>query len=372
MKSIAVIFGGKSVEHDISIITGLGVIKNLGMEYDVVPIYVDVDNNWWTGKQLESVEFYANMDYKKLKKCYIKPNDNKLYIKGVGTKTKEIYCVVNSMHGGAGENGTISGILRNSGIPETSSGVLGNAICMDKFVAKMLMRGARIPTLKFMCVRMNGEKFDDKEFRREFGKKIGFPCILKPSNGGSSIGIAVAKNWDELDVLLTKTKEYENKIVIEKYLTDYREINISAFMLEGKIILSNTEEVILSKKIYDYDSKYAKGTTVKRVSPAVLTDTILDKIAKLTKKAYQLFECAGVVRFDYFVVNDKVLLNEINTIPGSMAYYLWKNTGYTYARLINRMIVEGVRNYTNNSKVKISRDINLLKELKENDFKMNK
>ena len=372
MKNIAVIFGGKSTEHDISIITGLGVIKNLGVEYDVVPIYVDVEGIWWTGKELKEVEFCAEIDTGKLKKCYMKPRDKNLYIKSIFTRNVELYCVINAMHGGLGENGGISGVFETSGVPETSSGILGNAICMDKYLCKMVLRGARIPTQKFMYVDMEHIRHEYKEFRREFSRKIGFPCILKPSNGGSSIGIAIARNWDELDVLLEKTKEYENRIVIEKYIDAYREINISAFMLEGNVILSNTEEVVSSSTIYDYTSKYSRETKVKRISPAVITEEILDKIARYTKKAYRIFDCGGVVRFDYFVVGDKVYLNEVNTIPGSMAYYLWKNTGYTYARLMNRMIAESVKRNKRAEIMKIIRDTKLLKELKDKDFRMSK
>jgi len=372
MKNIAVIFGGKSVEHDISIITGLGVVKNLGEAYNVLPIYISKKGTWTFGKELNNVDYFNKENKKQLKKCFFKPNDNHLYIEGFGKKKYEIDVAVNCLHGLNGEDGTVSGILQISNIPETSSGVCGNAICMDKVLSKLIMKASDIPVAKF-------EFFDILEFTKSKDniiKKIkdsfGFPFIIKPARGGSSIGISVAKDEKEFSKMVNKVSKFDNKILVEEYFDNFREINLSVFGFKNEILLSSLEEVVGSSGIFDFDNKYKKKANIKRICPAELPKKIQQQILQLGEKAFKLCECKGLVRIDFFIVGDSVVLNEINTIPGSFAFYLWKNAGLTFGRLLTKLIEDSIERNNTQQNLNFEYTSNVLDGITNKDFNVNK
>ena len=372
MQNIAVVFGGKSVEHDISIITGVGVLQNLSQGYHGVPIYIDKEGNWWTGEKLCYIENFKDFNTKKLKKCNFCPNDKRLHIYGMRRTAMYIDCVINCLHGQNGEDGSLSGVLQLSGIPETSSGVLGNAVCMDKGITKLLLRSKRVPITRFITININDYNANNSFWIRNIIRRVGLPCIIKPARGGSSIGISVANDIEQLEILLENVAKYDNEIIIEQYLPQFREINIALFEHDGNLELSSLEEVVGADKIFDFDNKYTTNTKTKRICPANIDASTKDNICKLAKKVYSICKCRGIVRIDFFVTEDKILVNEVNTVPGSMSFYLWKDFGYTFGRVLSKLIIEGKKRFVDDQKHCYKYNSNILDNLSKRDFIMNK
>ena len=256
------------------------------------------------------------MKKKKLNKVCIVQGENALYeVKGKKLKKIEnIFCAVNCLHGERGEDGALSGLLSMSNIPITSSGILPSAISMDKSFSKIALKGLGVPTLKSITVK--SQKEIDKVV-----KQFDFPVIVKPNLLGSSIGITKAIDKASLQIGIANALKYGESAIIEPFLENFIEINCAVYRDENGIInLSECERPIARDKILSFGDKYQEG---KREFPAKIKKEISEKIKKLTKKVYEGLNFDGVIRIDYFVIDNKVYLNEINSVPGSLSYYLF-------------------------------------------------
>lgn len=331
MYNIAVVFGGATTEHSISIITAIGAIKNLSLNYHPVPVYINTNGDWVTGKHLLDAAAYQKKEPGG-KKCFFQPNSNYLFIKNtVGSSKIRIDCALLCLHGGGGEGGAVQGLLDLTGIPYTSPAVLPSAVCLDKVVSKLLFRSLNIDTPKF--VWGEADKIDD--LIANVIKKLAFPVIVKPARGGSSVGIRRADCEQKLHEAVKFAAEFDKKIIIEEALVDFRELNISLLRSSGEIKFSSVEEVKNAHDFYTFEDKYLSGDKVCRVVPADIPLKILGKMVNCSSAVYHTLGMSGVVRFDFFVSDNRVLLSEVNTIPGSFAFYLWKNDGISCAQLLN-------------------------------------
>jgi len=376
-ENIAVIFGGRSCEHDISIITGLQVLHNINTnKYNVLPIYIDKDGVWWSGEALKNLEQYkTEVKVKKgIFQVALFSGCNILHKKQF-KKWKsflKINCAVLTLHGMNGEDGKLQGILELCNIPYTSSGVLGSSVCMDKVIMKRVFESLKLPIVEWFYVRRDKieEQIDDIDKRIETSFK--YPAIIKPANLGSSIGIGVCHKKDELLEKLLVAKEYDDKIIIERCIINLKEVNCAVLGYKNNITLATLEEPISYKEFLNFNDKYisednfVKGMkNLKRKMPANITKVQQKLIKTLSKKAFYELECAGVVRIDYIIDNDtnKVYINEVNTIPGSLAFYLWEYDGVYFPVLIDKLITFAKLKYDEYKKNKFTYLSNVLQQV---------
>lgn len=337
MKNVAVIFGGVSPERDVSVITGALTLNSLDKkEFNPIPVYVDGNGRWLSGEELFDIDGYKNLNYKKLKSVVLL-TDGVLYeVKGKKLKKiGEVFAVINCMHGGAGENGSLAGYMETCGVPIASPSVLPSAVAMDKSASKIFFKGAKIPCLPSVAVKRKEELPKELPFD--------FPVIVKPACGGSSIGINVVSDAEGLNPAVSEALKFGEKAVIEPYITDYTEINCAAYRkADGEIVISPCEKPIKKENILSFDDKYSDGT---HEFPAKISGKIADKIRGLTARVYEFLEFDGVIRTDFMVINGKVFVNEINAVPGSLAFYLFCDTLKEYSSMLNELISAAVKKY---------------------------
>lgn len=366
MKKVGVIFGGVTCEHDVSIVTGLQLIENMDKnKYEVIPIYIDSDGEWYTGKELLNITLYKNFEEKKstLKKGIILPNKPKLMVEGAGLFGKPSYIdldvVIPAMHGMNGEDGTLQGLLELANIPYTSSGVLGASVGMDKILMKNVFEANGIPVLPYTYF-LRGEWEKDKEgVLKKIEETLNYPMFVKPSNLGSSIGISKAKDRDGLINAIEVAIRYDERVIVERGVENLTEVNCSALGRADDIKVSVCEQPVNWAEFLTFEDKYlhgekssksenkvpagAKGgmSSMTRKVPADITDEQTKQIQFYTRYAFKVLNSKGVARIDFIIDNDdgKVYINEINTIPGSFAFYLWNYKGeLSYTRLIDELI----------------------------------
>lgn len=343
--NIVVLCGGESVESDISIITGVQVYNSLDAnKYNKHLIYIDSNGVWWKCGHCESGK--EVLDCKKVEVTLKLGDSNLFLIKGRKLKLDfKVHCAVLTLHGGYGENGTMQGILEMCKIPYTTGDNISCSVAMDKCYTKLILKGAKIKVLPFEVVN----KFDFYENENCIIEKveslINYPCIVKPSCLGSSIGITVAHNQSELRDAIHLAFKFDNKLLIEKALIDFTELNISARLLNGKVVLSEIEKPLKQDEILSFNDKYVTGSknklqglnsgskgmvSLQREVPAVIDEDISQMVKALTKKAYDLFNLKGIVRCDFLLdSNGRIYLNEINSIPGSLSFYLWGKENFS-------------------------------------------
>ena len=348
MKNIAVIFGGESCEHDISIITGVQLLSRANLpDYNLIPIYIDKNGKWLTGDELFDIDNY-NDEFVAVRECTITPSSQMLYyvhkrkLKPVTNIDAAILC----LHGGSGEGGGVSGILSMAKIPYSACNLTSSAVCLDKVAFKYMMKGIGVEVIDGFAV-MEEEYILGRSGVMDKVSKIGYPVILKPAKLGSSIGIEVVNGSVELEEKIKKAFLFDKKVLIEKYVNVKKEINIAILENKGDLIFSNTEEPISKSNILSFDEKYSNNSDgfegIKRISPAQINEEMTQVIRDTAAKIYSKLDLFGVVRFDFILDNDyQLYINEVNTIPGSMANYLFDKTEYPYNKLIDILISNAV------------------------------
>lgn len=332
MKNVAVFFGGTSVEHDVSVITGVLTVNTLDKSsYNAVPVYVAEDGKWYYDEILKDIDVYKNLNVKKLKRVVLAAGDNVLYRmkKNRLTPVFPISAVINCLHGERGEDGSLAGYVNMCGISFASPSIAASAIGMDKVLTKKFLKGLGVKTLPYVCVR----KLSDCN---EAIKKLGFPVIVKPACLGSSIGINRAGNAEELTDALNSAFRFGEKAIVEKLLTGFIEINCAAYRtVGGKIAVSPCERPMGKEEILSFEDKYTSG---KREFPADIPENVSSKIRSITEKIYSELDCLGPIRADFMISGDEVYLNEINTVPGSLAYYLFCNTLKDFSSVLDQTL----------------------------------
>lgn len=339
MKNIIVLFGGKSAEHDISLITANLVLNAIDEEkYKVYPIYIDKENHWFYSKNFKN---NINKNFEKTE-IFLKMGEQTLFKKTAFglKKLVKVDCAILCNHGLNGEDGTIQSVLELCSIPYSSPSPLSSAICMDKVVMKFLLEKFEFNVCPYVYFNKNEFENNKEEIFEKINSKLGFPVIVKPANLGSSIGISIAKNFEELEKSVDVAVCFDNKILVEKALINFQEINCACIGHKNEVIISSLEEPISYKDFLTFDEKYISKnkSNSKRVYPAKISDTIKQEIQQTSKEIFEKFDLSGVVRIDFMVCDYIVYVNEINTIPGSLAYYLFEKENLSFGDVIDKLI----------------------------------
>lgn len=332
-KKIAVLFGGQSTEHEVSIESATSVLKNIDQsKYDAYPIGITKDGLWfeYTGK-LENI---ASGEWEKDEHCKIAEGQNLLF-------NKEVDVVFPVLHGLFGEDGTIQGMCKLLNVPCVGPGVMSSAICMDKIYTKYLLENFNIKQADYVVINAHDYAKNKDILLEKIEKKLGYALFIKPSNSGSSVGITKAHNKEELILGVEEALKYDRKVLVEKAI-NAREIEV-AVLGNDYPEASIPGEIISAKEFYDYEAKY-KSEASKLLIPAALSEDKLQSISQQAIKIYTILDCAGMARVDFLVDKDTedVYLNEVNTIPGftkiSMYPKMWQASGKTYGQLIGELI----------------------------------
>lgn len=363
--NVGVMFGGRSVEHEVSVVTGLQVIENIDRsKYDVTPIYISRDGDWYTGEELLDIKNYKDTEglLRKARKVFLPPcpSINGLYFYPFKTglfkkeaETIRIDVVFPALHGMHGEDGTIQGLFELAGIPYAGSSVTGSAVGMDKIIMKDIFKANGIPIVNYTWFfRKDYQKNSDACIKR-IEKDIRYPMFVKPANLGSSIGISKAVDRNSLIFAIEVAIRYDRKVIVEEGVENPIEINCSCLGLDDEVSSSVCEQPVSWKEFLSYDDKYMGGSASKgmrdsvRKIPAPIPDEKSEEIKSLAVKAFKVLDCSGVSRVDFLMEKEsmKVYVNEINTIPGSIAFYLWEPCGISFKDLISRLIDLAVKKH---------------------------
>ena len=359
-KQIGVIFGSRSCEREVSIISAVQLMRHADREkYDVIPVYIDESGNWYTGEKLTDIASFKPFRPESAGVTRVFPDLSSgsgallTVNKGSGLFAKEkveiaaridVYIIV--MHGLHGEDGTVQGLLELANVPYTSTGVAGSAVGMDKIMMKQIFRGAGLPVLPGVWfTRTEFENGRDAVIRK-VEEEIGYPVFVKPANLGSSIGVSRADDAESLADSLELAFEYDRRVLVEKGLNKPIELNCSVLGYDGEDEASPIEMPINNDEFLDFKDKYlasggSKGmASLHRILPAPIDDGLKNEIQEMSRTIFRLLDCKGVVRIDYMYdrESEKIYITEINTIPGSLAFYLWENAGVPYTELIDRMV----------------------------------
>ena len=345
MIKLAILFGGKSTEHNISVVSGTSVIANLNKEkYEIYPIYIDKEGKFYKyTKPITDIKpLKLDEEITELEK-----------INNIFEYLENIDIVFPVLHGLYGEDGTIQGMLELIGKKYVGCRVLSSSLCMDKVYAKVLFKNSGIEVAKSMYIKKKKADYvyiddnfnriilDKISLKKEVNDYLKYPVFIKPSNSGSSVGVSKANNGDELIKSLEEAFIYDNKVLIEETIIG-REVEC-AILGNDEPVASYIGEVLSAEEFYSYDSKYKNKESV-TVIPANINENIMEKIRILAIKAYQACDGSGLSRVDFFIEKDtnRIILNEINTMPGfteiSMYPKLMEHLGYSYQELLDKLI----------------------------------
>ncbi|MEF3691602.1 MAG: D-alanine--D-alanine ligase [Candidatus Moraniibacteriota bacterium] len=337
---LAIIFGGRSAEHEVSVISARNILKAIDKnKYDITLVGIDKRGNWLSFSQKELLSGDDKLFLKKSAVDLVIPfsKDGKFHLK-IKEKNKNIQAVFPVLHGPFGEDGTIQGLFKIYNVPFVGPGVLGSAVAMDKDVAKRLFKEAGLPIGKFKSFH-----FEDKSkiVFAEIKKYLGLPFFIKPANLGSLVGISKVRNEKEFKKALKLAFDFDNKIVIEEFIQG-KEIECAVLGNENPQA-STVGEIIPTHDFYSYEAKYLDENGAKMKIPADISENLIKEFQNLSIKAFKTLNCEGISRVDFFLTkNNKIYINEINTIPGftsiSMYPKLWEASGLSYAKLIDRVI----------------------------------
>lgn len=361
---IGVIYGGETVEHEVSVISALQAMNNLNEDkYDIVPIYISKDRIWYTGHMLRDIEFYKEFEDEKkyaTKVMLYKKGKTFLLQRTTGLFRKDITdldVILPVVHGNNVEDGSLAGLLDSIGIPYVGSHVLGGALGQDKVVMKQVMESVNLPIVPYTWF-YDSEYLDNKENILKEIKKIGYPVIVKPATLGSSIGIEVAKNEKDIESKIEDAMEYDTKIVVEKVIENLTEVNASVLGNYEYQKVSPLEEVMGEDEILSFADKYlgnakSKGTASKgmastsRIVPARISEKLTKEIQDTAKQVFKVLNLSGVCRVDFLIDNkeNKFYVNEPNTCPGSLSFYLWKEAGMKYSELLDEVVSIAIKEY---------------------------
>jgi D-alanine-D-alanine ligase len=367
-KTVAVMFGGRSSEHEISIITALQAISAMNtLRYRIVPLYVDLKGKWYMGEALLQQDFYKSLpnNLKKVTQVTLLPDPTIQGIVPISSKGTlslrdaipiDVYFL--AFHGQYGEDGCIQGLLEMADAAYTGCGVLSSAAAMNKQLCKMLLKEHGISVLPSVVIRRQEPIQDLRRVQKKILSHPGleaFPLFIKPCHLGSSIGISIAHDIPSLNAALANVFKYDDEAIIEPCVTDILEINVA--VLEGNPPIASVVEIpISSGQALTYEDKYMRGGSktseasqgmaglTRIIDPTDLPEAIRKRVTDDAIKAFHLLRCSGTGRFDfiYDTGRDQLYFNELNPIPGSLAFYLWEKShpALLYTEVIDRVIIQ--------------------------------
>lgn len=374
---VGVIYGGPSVEHEVSIISAIQAMNNIDKDkYEVVPIYITKDRKWYTGGMLLELEVYKEQELisRYAKEVVLYNKNEHFYLQSVKGLFKRIINEIDIafpiVHGNNVEDGTLAGYLETIGIPVVGSDVLGAALGQDKVVMKQVFESMGLPIVDYTWF-YDTEYATHKDSIFKDVKKMGYPVVVKPASLGSSVGIEFVKDELDLDKAIKEAIKYDHKIIIEKAVENLVEVNCSVLGNYEYQETSAIEEVVSSEELLTYADKYlgnAKGgkskgmASASRIIPARISDKMTSEIEECAKLAFKSLNLSGVCRIDFLINKEKnkIYVNEPNTIPGSLSFYLWEPIGKKYPELLDEMINLGIKKYKQKNKKVVSFETNIL------------
>lgn len=367
--SIGVIFGGRSLEHDLSVLTAIQAMDNIDKErYEVVPIYITKDLTFYSGGMLRYIDSYK--DFRLIDRYATKVNlinkNGKFILQTTGLIKrvyKEIHLAFPMVHGKYTEDGSIVGYLETLGIPIVGSDIYSSSLCQDKVFTKEVLNGNDIPVVDYVYFSDSDYKLDKEDIFKKI-EELSYPLIIKPARFGSGIGIEIVNRKEELESSIEKAMKNDERVLVEEYIADRREFNMAVLLSKGKLIGSVIEEIIKDEPCNYYD-KYRKDNeddTFKRIFPADISKTLTEEIEKTSKKTYKVLALSGVARIDYVYDNKKkkLYVNEVNTIPNFFSHHLFDDKNIDYRELLGIMIKETID--------KIHKENDMVKDIEDNLF----
>jgi D-alanine-D-alanine ligase len=356
---VGVIFGGRSGEHEVSLVSATAVINALDKEkYDIVPIGITSEGRWLSSNQVLNL-LKSRTGLEQEPERFLVPEPRRRALVSAHEESEpaiQLDVVFPLVHGTFGEDGTLQGLLELTNIPYVGSGVLASAIGMDKIVQKQLHKMAGLPVVKYVWFFSSECKACVKRVVAAVEGKLKYPMFVKPANTGSSVGVSKAHDRQELIAAMNAAVEYDRKLIIEQGVKNAREIECSVLGNEDPVA-SIPGEVIPSKEFYDYDAKYVDGKS-RTVIPADLPKNVAKEIQCIAVRAFTVLDGAGMARVDFLMTKkkNKIYLNEINTIPGftsiSMYPKLWEASGLSYPELLDRLIGLAIERHRQRSLLK--------------------
>ncbi len=387
---VGVIFGGESVEHEVSIISAMQAINKIDLDkYEVVPIYITKDREWYTGDMLKDIEVYQDMNlikrYADNVVLYYRDGAYVLQKKKGLFKSivKEIDVAFPVVHGTNVEDGVLQGYLQTIGIPLVGPDVYGAAVGQDKVYMKAIWAEAGLPMTKYVWFYDVDYKQDSSEVIKKVSK-LKYPVIVKPATTGSSVGISVCENEEKLIEAIDDAIQYDNKVLVEEVVKNLKEVNIAVMGNYEHQKLSEIEEVFSGNKFLTFTDKYIGGgkgklkggkvasskgmASTSRKLPADLDKKVREEVEDIATRAFRALGSAGNSRIDFLIDADtnKVYINEINSIPGSLAFYLWEEKGVNFTNMLEDMINIGVKDYKKRVSKTHSFESNILKGFASN------
>lgn len=380
--NVVVAFGGESVEHEISILSAMQVMQVMDQDqYEIIPLYIAKDGRMYSDELLKDLELYQDLDeiqaafaevsmIRREDRLFLIPSHHHFFRREI-----EFDMVFPVLHGTYGEDGCFQGYCKTLRVPFVGSDVLAAGIGQDKVIMKQLLQEEGIPITPWFQVSLY-QKLDEAFFAK--AGRLGYPLIIKPANLGSSVGIQIAENDTQLHKALIEAFQYDHKVVVEKLLTHMKEINCSVLGDEESSIASELEEVAKSDDILSYQDKYQKEGASKgmagtnRILPAAVDEETKEEIQRYAQLTFEILQARGVARIDFLIDEDTkdIYVNEINTIPGSLSFYLWEASGIPFTRLCDKLIELARKNARREAKQIHSYTTNILKDGK--GIKLNK
>lgn len=352
---VAVLFGGRSVEHDVSIVTGQQIMAAFPADrYEVLPVYITRDGRWFTGAPLLDLKNFGDdslLESAGIEACLLSPDTrhhgliiNPLAGRFSRSRVQRIDVVFPALHGSHGEDGNLQGLLELADIPYVGCATLGSALCNDKIMTKATLRQAGVPVLADLWFSREAWFAAPDEILAEIRDRFDFPLFIKPACLGSSIGIGRADDETLLRASLDVAASFDRRILVEPALTDGVEINCAVMGYGDEYEASPLEQPLGWDDFLSYEDKYLRGgegmKSADRIIPAPLAAELAERIQSLSIAAFRAVDGRGIARIDYLVKpqTGQVYLNEINTMPGSLAFYLWREAGYSRAQLLERLV----------------------------------
>ncbi len=376
--TVGVIWGGRSVEHEVSIITAHQLLENIDKDkYRVVPVYISKQGEWFSGPALWELDTFKNLSKLPpgLKQVCLPPYPARHNLVGVAkggifkkALREHLDVVIPAMHGTHGEDGCLQGLFELADIPYVGAGVLGSALGMDKISMKAQLKEAGLPVLDSLWFSRQHWEAEPDAVMDSIEKSLAYPVFVKPADLGSSIGVKKANNREDLCFALDVAGSYSRRLLVEKALVNCLEINCAVLGDEGGSRVSVCEQPIAWQEFLTYEDKYMRGGSeqgmagTERKIPAPISEDLTKQIQQLACLTFKTLAVRGISRIDFLIDKDsrRPYINEINTIPGSFSYYLWEATGINYAALIDHLIELALKSHQVKQSTTYSLEGNLL------------
>ncbi|MBB6451365.1 D-alanine-D-alanine ligase [Geomicrobium halophilum] len=384
---VGVFFGGISVEHEVSVISGLQAIDAMDLNrYEPIPIYMAKDRTWYTGERLTDIEAYKDLDglLQEVQKVTPVAADNggvvlqKKPVPKFGKRdVAQIDVAFPVLHGTFGEDGALQGFFELLNVPYTGCDVAASGAGMDKITMKQMLRDEGVPVLEDVWFYQHQWAEQQEALQSKIEENLGYPVIVKPANLGSSVGIGIARDSGSLESVVEEALTFAPKLVVEPLISNLTEVNCSVLGDPEEMKTSALEEVLKTEDILSYADKYQGGSGGKgdqsgtkggsgmestdRIIPAPVSEELSEEIRTLAKDTFRILGGSGVARIDFMIdkKDEKVYVNEINTIPGSLSFYLWEPVGKDFTALTHEMIQLALKRERNRERLTFSIDSNL-------------